>query len=160
MTGLPTVTVIGTLVADPELKATASGAFVANFTIAANDRKFDRDTNSWSDGEATFLRCSIWRQDAENLASTGRRGHRVIATGELRQRNWEDKDGQKRTVLELAATEVGISLKFATAEISKSTGGSNPNRSQTSPQGGRSKPANSTQHEDPWNAADDSTPPF
>lgn len=159
MTGLPLVTMIGTLVADPEIKYTASGAAVTNFTVAANDRRFDRDSNSFVDGDATFLKCSIWRQDAENLANTGRKGHRVIVTGELKQRSWE-QDGQKRTVLELAATEVGISLKFATAEISKSTGGSNQNRSQTSPQGGRSKPANSTQHEGSWNAADDSIPPF
>lgn len=157
MTGLPTVTVIGTLVADPELKATASGAFVANFTIAANDRKFDRDTNQWTDGDATFLRCSIWRQDAENLANTGRRGHRVIATGELRQRNWEDKDGQKRTVLELAATEVGISLKFATAEITKSTSGGNRSAGQTSNSGARS-----TQHDAVWDTPKDDSdqPPF
>jgi len=153
MTGLPTVVVIGTLVSDPEIKWTASGAAVANFTIASNDRKFDKDTNSWTDGEATFLRGSIWRQDAENLANTGRKGHRIIATGELRQRSWDDKDGQKRTVLELAATEVAMSVKFATAELTKSTSGGNRSAGQTSNSGARS-----TQHEQAPSVDDE--PPF
>lgn len=162
MSGLPVVTMIGTLVADPELTFTASGAAVANFSVACNDRRFDKNSNSFVDGDATFLRCSIWRQDAENLAQTGRRGHRVIVTGELKQRSWDDKDGQKRTVLELAATEVGISLKFAIAEVTKSTSGGNQSRSGASSQGGRSQPAGtrSTQHEDPWGPQGSDSPPF
>lgn len=118
MSGLPTVTVIGTLVADPELRFTPSGHGVANFTVAANDRKKDPNSGEWVDGDATFLRCSIWRQAAENVAESLHRGDRVIVTGRLKQREYE-KDGQKRSAFELEVDEVGPSLKWAQAKVAK-----------------------------------------
>jgi single-strand DNA-binding protein len=154
MTGLPLVTMIGTLVADPEIKYTAAGAAVTNFTVACNDRRFDKERNEFVDGDATFLRCSIWRQAAENLANSARKGHRVMVTGELKQRSWE-QDGQKRTVLELAAEEVGVSLKFATADVTKASSGGNQSRSGASSSGGRS-----TQHEQAFAPNSDDQPPF
>ncbi|MER7011523.1 single-stranded DNA-binding protein [Saccharopolyspora sp. NPDC000359] len=120
MAGLPEITIAGTVVADPEIRYTASGAAVANFTVAANDRRFDRDRNEWVDAGATFLRCSIWRQAAENVAETLTKGTRVLVTGVLRQRSYE-KDGQTRYAFEVDATEVAVSLKFATAEVKKAT---------------------------------------
>ena len=119
MAGLPEVTVAGTLTADPELRFTQSGVPVANFTVAANDRRFDKQTGQWVDGDATFLRCTLWRQPAENLAESLNKGARVLVTGTLRQRSYETGEGDKRTVLELDVTEVGASLKWATAKIAK-----------------------------------------
>ena len=107
MAGLPEVTVAGTLTADPELRFTPNGNAVANFTVAANDRRFDKNTSEWVDAGATFLRCSIWRQAAENVAESLNRGNRVIVTGRLKQREYEDREGQKRTVFELDVTEIG-----------------------------------------------------
>ncbi|TWP51710.1 single-stranded DNA-binding protein [Lentzea tibetensis] len=120
MAGLPEVTVAGTLTADPELRFTQSGIPVANFTVAANDRKFDQQSGQWVDGDATFLRCTLWRQPAENLAESLRKGNRVLVTGTLRQRSYE-VDGQKRTAMELDVTEVGPSLRWATAKVVKAT---------------------------------------
>jgi len=122
MSGLPEVTITGTLVADPELKWFDSGACVANFTIAANDRRFDRDRNEWVDASATFLRCSIWRRDAEHVVESLSQGDRVVASGVLKQNKWENEHGEKRTAFELAVSEIGASLKFATAQISKARG--------------------------------------
>ena len=119
MPGLPEITVAGTLTADPEIKYLDSGTCVANFTIAANDRRFDRESGEWIDASATFLRCSIWRQDAEHVTESLSKGDRVLATGVLKQRKWETDDGGKRTAFELAVSEIGASLKFATAELSK-----------------------------------------
>ncbi len=121
MSGLPEVTVAGTLVADPELKFIDSGAAVANFTVAANDRRYDRERGEWVDASATFLRCSIWRQAAEHVAESLSKGDRVLVTGALKQRSWETDQGEKRTLVELAVTEVGPSLKFATATVAKAT---------------------------------------
>ena len=119
MSGLPEITVAGTVVADPTIKYLDSGAAVANFTIAANDRRFDRERGEWVDASATFLRCSIWRQEAEHVAESLSQGDRVLATGVLKQNKWETEQGEKRTAFELAVSEIGASLKFATARISK-----------------------------------------
>lgn len=126
MTGLPEVTIAGTMVADPELRFFPSGACVANFTLAANDRRYDRDKGGWVDGDATFVRCSIWRQAAENVTNTLTKGMRVLATGVLRQRSWENDQGEKRSAFELAVTEIGPSLKFATATVHKVTRSTGP----------------------------------
>jgi len=118
MAGEVIITVVGNIVAEPELRFTPSGAAVANFTIASTPRTLDRQTNEWKDGEPLFLRCSLWRQAGENAAESLTRGMRVIATGALKQRSYE-KDGQKRTVVELDVEEIGPSLKYATAKVTK-----------------------------------------
>jgi single-strand DNA-binding protein len=112
MAGDTVITVVGNLTADPELRFTASGAAVASFTVASTPRTFDKGANEWKDGEALFLRCSAWRQLAENVAESLTKGTRVIAQGRLQQRSYE-KDGQKRTVIELEVDEIGPSLRFA-----------------------------------------------
>src|SRR5256886_12132962 len=119
MAGETTITVVGNLTADPELRFTPSGAAVANFTVASTPRTFDRQTNEWKDGEALFLRCSIWRQAAENVAESLHKGARVIVQGRLKQRSFETREGEKRTVIELDVDEVGPSLKYATAKVNK-----------------------------------------
>jgi single-strand DNA-binding protein len=121
MAGETTITVIGNLTADPELRFTPSGAPVANFTVASTPRTFDRQTNEWKDGEALFLNCSIWRQAAENVAETLTRGMRVIVSGRLKARSYETREGEKRTVFEIDVDEVGPSLRYATAKVSKTT---------------------------------------
>lgn len=117
------ITVIGNLTADPELRFTPAGAAVANFTVASTPRVFDRNTNEWKDGEALFMRCNIWREAAENVAESLTRGSRVIVSGRLKQRSYETREGEKRTVVELEVEEVGPSLKYATAKIAKTTRG-------------------------------------
>jgi single-strand DNA-binding protein len=112
-------TVIGNLTADPELKFTQSGQAVANFTVASTPRTFDKASGEWKDGEALFLRCNIWRQPAENVTETLTKGTRVIATGRLRQRSFNTKEGEKRTVFELEVDEIGPSLRYASAKINK-----------------------------------------
>jgi single-strand DNA-binding protein len=124
MAGDTVVTVIGNLTADPELRFTPSGAAVASFTIASTPRTYDRNTNEWKDGEALFLRCSIWRQAAENVAESLQRGMRVVAQGRLKQRSYETREGEKRTVVELEVDEVGPSLRYATAKVNKVSRGS------------------------------------
>lgn len=119
MAGDTIITVIGNLTGDPELRFTPSGAAVANFTIASTPRSFDKASGEWKDGEALFLRCSLWRQAAENMAESLVRGARVIAQGCLKQRSFDTKEGEKRTVVELAVEEIGPSLKYATAKVSK-----------------------------------------
>jgi single-strand DNA-binding protein len=114
-----TITVIGNLTDDPELRFTPSGAAVANFRVASTPRMLDRTTNEWKDGEPLFLACSIWRQAAENVAESLQRGARVIVTGRLRQRSYETREGEKRTVMELEVDEIGPSLKYATAKVQK-----------------------------------------
>ncbi len=118
MSGLPTIHVVGTITADPELRFTPSGAAVANFTIASNERRLNKDTQQWEDGAATFLRCSIWRDAAENVAESLHRGDRVLASGRLKQREYE-KDGVKRTAYELDVDEVGPSLRWAQTTVRK-----------------------------------------
>ena len=124
MAGDTIITVVGNLTADPELRFTASGAAVANFTVASTPRTFDRATNEWKDGEALFLRCNIWRQAAENVAESLTRGARVVVTGRLKQRSFDTKEGEKRTVIELEVDEIGPSLRYATAQVTRAAGGS------------------------------------
>ena len=124
MAGDTVITVVGNLTADPELRFTPSGAAVASFTIASTPRQFDRNTNEWKDGEALFLRCSIWRQAAENVAESLQRGMRVVAQGRLKQRSFETREGEKRTVIELDVDEVGPSLRYATAKVNRTQRGS------------------------------------
>jgi single-strand DNA-binding protein len=124
MAGDTILTVVGNLTADPELRFTPSGAAVANFTVASTPRVMDRQTNEWKDGDALFMRCNVWRQAAENVAETLTRGARVIVTGRLKQRSYETKEGEKRTVVELEVDEVGPSLKYATAKVNKVSRGS------------------------------------
>ncbi len=124
MAGETIVTVVGNLTADPELRFTPSGAAVANFTVAATPRTFDRQSGEWKDGDALFMRCNVWRQAAENVAETLTRGMRVMVSGRLRQRSFETREGEKRTVVELEVDEVGPSLKYATAKVNKVSRGS------------------------------------
>ena len=145
MAGDTVITVIGNLTADPELRFTPSGAAVANFTIASTPRTFDRQTNEWKDGDALFLRCSLWRQAAENLAESLTRGARVIAQGRLVQRSYETREGENRTVIELQVDEIGASLKHATASVTKAArGGYGSSGSSGGGYGGG---------DDPWAAA-------
>lgn len=113
------ITVVGNLVADPELRYTPSGAAVANFRVASTPRRFDSQSNQWVDGEALFLTCNIWRQAAENVANSLTKGDRVIVTGRLRQRSYDTREGEKRTVFEVEVDEVGPSLRYATSQVSK-----------------------------------------
>ena len=122
MAGETVITVVGNLVDDPELRFTPSGAAVAKFRVASTPRTFDRQTNEWKDGESLFLTCSVWRQAAENVAESLQRGMRVIVQGRLKQRSYEDREGEKRTVYELDVEEVGPSLRSATAKVTKTTG--------------------------------------
>ncbi|MFC8190755.1 single-stranded DNA-binding protein [Cellulomonas sp. NPDC057328] len=119
MAGETTITVIGNLTGDPELRFTPSGAAVANFTVASTPRTFDRQSNEWKDGETLFLRCSIWREAAESVAESLTKGTRVIVTGRLTQRSYETREGEKRTVYELQVDEVGPSLRYATAKVTR-----------------------------------------
>ena len=149
MTGLPEITLAGTLVADPELRFTPTGAAVANFTVAANDRRWDPTTGKWMDKGATFLRCSIWRQAAENLTESLTQGTRVLLTGVLRQREWQTPEGEKRYAFDVDVTELGASLKWATVTVTKTT---------------RTPGAGTTGDEDPWAdtkpAPEGDEPPF
>ncbi len=137
MAGETIITVVGNLTADPELRYTQNGLAVANFTIASTPRNFDRATNDWKDGDALFLRASVWREFAEHVAGSLTKGMRVVATGRLKQRSYETKEGEKRTSIELEVDEVGPSLRYATAQVTRSA-----------PGGGRS--GGSTQTNEPW----------
>jgi single-strand DNA-binding protein len=119
MAGETTVTVVGNLVADPELRFTPSGAAVASFTVACTPRHYDRNSQEWKDGDAAYWRCSLWRAPAEHAVESLTRGARVIVTGRLRQRSYEDREGVKRTVTEVEVDEIGASLRYATAKITR-----------------------------------------
>lgn len=119
MAGDTVITIIGNLTADPELRFTPSGAAVANLTIASTPRTFDKQSNEWKDGETLFMRCSIWRDAAENVAESLHRGTRVVATGRLKSRSYETKEGEKRTVIEMDVDEIGPSLRYASAKVTK-----------------------------------------
>ncbi len=119
MAGETVITVVGNLTADPELRFTPSGAAVANFTVASTPRTLDRQSGEWKDGDALFLRCNVWRQAAENAAESLTRGMRVVVQGRLRQRSFETREGEKRTVVEMEVDEVGPSLRYATAKVNK-----------------------------------------
>jgi len=119
MSGETPLTIVGNLTADPELRFTSSGVPVANFTIASTPRKFDRARNEWVDDDTLFMRCQVWRDGAENVAETLRKGMRVLAVGTLKQRSYETREGEKRTVVELVVTDLGPSLRYATATVTR-----------------------------------------
>jgi single-strand DNA-binding protein len=159
------ITVIGNLTADPELRFTQNGVAVANFTIASTPRTFDRASNEWKDGEPLFLRASVWREFAEHVAGSLTKGARVVATGRLRQRSYETKEGEKRTSIELEVDEIGPSLRYATASITRAAGGSSGSSSSSSdwsqPTGGDQWAAAPVAEKDPWGQAEppaDETP--
>jgi len=139
------ITVVGNLTADPELRYTQSGQAVANFTIASTPRIFDRATNEWKDGEPLFLRASCWREFAENVAGSLSKGSRVVAQGKLKQRSYQDRDGNNRVSIELDVDEIGPSLRYATATVTRTSGGGGGG----SVGGGRSQGA----VEEPWAAS-------
>ena len=147
------ITVVGNLTADPELRYTQNGVAVANFTIASTPRTFDRASNEWKDGEALFLRASVWREFAEHVASSLTKGARVVATGRLRQRSFETKEGEKRTSIELEVDEIGPSLRYATAAITRAAGGGaaggSASNDWSAPAGGNDW-GNAPQTESPW----------
>jgi single-strand DNA-binding protein len=158
------LTIVGNLTADPELRFIPSGAAVANFTVASTPRIYDRQSGEFKDGEALFLRCSIWRESAENVAESLTRGMRVVVTGRLKQRSFENREGEKRTVVELEVDEIGPSLRYATAKvnkISRSGGGGGGGQAAAASSGGGGG-------DDPWGSAPasgsfgagDDEPPF
>jgi single-strand DNA-binding protein len=155
------ITVVGNLVADPELRFTPAGQPVATFRIASTPRMMDRQTNEWKDGDSLFLTCNVWRQAAENVAESLQRGMRVIVTGRLKQRNYETKEGEKRTVYEVEVDDVGPSLRNASAKVTRAnrTGGSGGGGfgGGQAPSGG-----GSSRNEDPWSsdAGYSDEPPF
>ncbi|OOB90725.1 single-stranded DNA-binding protein [Rathayibacter sp. VKM Ac-2630] len=123
MAGETIITVVGNLTSDPELRHTQNGKAVANFTIASTPRTFDKQSNQWVDGEALFLRASVWEEFAEHVAGSLTKGSRVVATGKLKQRSYETKEGEKRTSIELEIDEIGPSLRYATAQVTRTAGG-------------------------------------
>ena len=143
MAGDTVITVIGNITGDPELRFTPSGAAVANFTVASTPRAFDRQSNEWKDGETLFMRCSVWRDAAENVAESLQRGTRVIVSGRLKSRSYETKEGEKRTVIELEVDEIGPSLRYASAKVTKTQRGSGQGSGGGFGGGGGSS-------EDPW----------
>lgn len=164
-----TTSIVGQLVQDPELRFTASGASVANFTVAANEREFDRQTNEWKDGPTTFMRCTLWREYAENFTESMHKGDRVFVLGRLQQREWETREGERRTVIEMQVDEAGPTLRWHTATVRKTSKGGNRGGGQQ--QGGQQWGGynnGGTQADDPWGSspsgggfpADDSEPPF
>jgi len=174
MAGDTQITVVGNLVDDPELRFTPSGAAVANFRIASTPRTFDKQSNEWKDGVALFLSCSVWRQAAENVAESLQKGMRVVAQGRLKQRSYETREGEKRTVVELEVDEIGPSLKYATAKVNKASrsGGGGGGGGFGGGGGGGSRPSgggsNDGPRDDPWGSAPasgsfngaDEEPPF
>jgi len=132
MAGETLITVVGNLTADPELRYTQNGLPVANFTIASTPRSFDRQANEWKDGEALFLRASVWREFAEHVAGSLTKGSRVVATGQLKQRSYQDREGQNRTSIELEIQEIGPSLRYATAQVTRAAASSGGGQSQQS----------------------------
>lgn len=123
MAGETVITVVGNLTSDPELRYTQNGLAVANFTIASTPRTLDRGSNEWKDGEALFLRASVWREFAEHVAGSLTKGSRVIVQGRLKQRSYETKEGEKRTSMELEVDEIGPSLRYATAQVTRASSG-------------------------------------
>ena len=186
MAGEPVVTIVGNLTRDPELRFTSSGVAVADFSVAMTPRSFDRSANEWRDGDTQFYRCSVWRDAAENVAETLRKGMRVIVQGRLRQRSYETREGERRTVFEVEVDEVGPSLRYASAQVTRKSanggnGGGNYGGQQQNQggnnfgggnQGGfggnQSAPQQSAPSNDPWNSAPqagsfggaDAEPPF
>jgi single-strand DNA-binding protein len=164
MAGDTQITVVGNLTGDPKLRFIQSGAAVANFTVASTPRTFDRQSNDWKDGDTLFMRCSLWREAAENVAESLTKGMRVVVTGRLVSRSWE-ANGEKRTVTEMQVDEVGPSLRYATAKVTRTprtggqgggggfSGGGQGGGSANAPAGGSAN--------DPWASAPASDePPF
>jgi len=147
MAGETVITVVGNLTSDPELRYTQGGLAVANFTIASTPRNFDRASNDWKDGEALFLRASVWREFAEHVAGSLTKGSRVIATGRLKQRSYETKEGEKRTSIELEIDEIGPSLRYATAQVTRAAS------SRDGAQGGGGRAPQGQVAEEPWAAS-------
>ncbi|MFV0406404.1 MAG: single-stranded DNA-binding protein [Propioniciclava sp.] len=174
MAGETTITLVGNLTADPELRFTPSGAPVANFTVASTPRTYDRATGEWKDGDAMFLNCAVWRQAAENVAESLTKGMRVIVQGRLKSRSYETREGERRTVFEVDVDEIGPALRYATARVTRTSGGGgnynaggsggswgssggqgSTNQGQND-QGGSGRPAQN----DPWASAQSDEPPF
>lgn len=154
MAGETVITIIGNLTADPEMRTTRNGATVANFSIAATPRVFDKQSNQWVDGEALFLRCTAWRDLASHCVQTLRKGMRVIAQGRLLQRSYQAQDGSNRTVIELQVDEIGPSLRYATAQVQKMQSGGYQGNANG---GGYQQPQQAQQQsqapaDDPWGA--------
>ena len=179
MAGETNITLVGNLTADPELRFTPSGAAVANFTVASTPRTFDRQTSEWKDGDAMFLNCSVWRQAAENVAESLTKGMRVVVTGRLKSRSYETREGERRTVFEVEVDEIGPSLRYASAKVSRNSGGGNysggGNSGGYSGGGGNSGGGNAGGNDawssggggnnrssgnDPWAQAQSEEPPF
>jgi single-strand DNA-binding protein len=170
MAGETVITVVGNLTDDPELRFTPSGAAVANFRVASTPRNFNRQTNAWEDGDPLFLSCSVWRQAAENVAESLQRGARVVVTGRLKQRSYETREGERRTVFELDVDEVGPSLRYATAKVTKTQrSGAGFGNAQQQPASGGADPWATTptpapsqdgqQTPDPWSGGQQSSAP-
>lgn len=165
------ITITGNLTGDPELRFTPSGAAVANFTIASTPRVFDRQSNEWKDAETLFMRCSVWREAAENVAESLTKGMRVIANGKLKSRSYETKEGEKRTIIELEVDDIGPSLKYANAKVNRTQrgnggGGNAPAAGGNSNAGARQGGGGggnwggggqSSQSDDPWGAGSKSS---
>ena len=168
MAGETTITVVGNLTNDPELRFTPSGSAVANFTIASTPRTFDRQSNEWKDGETLFLRASVWREAAENVAESLTKGTRVVCQGRLKSRSYETKEGEKRTVMELEVDEIGPSLRYASAKVTRTQrsgggggfggnsggggGGGFGGNSNSGWGGGQQQQTQSAPADDPWGA--------
>jgi single-strand DNA-binding protein len=169
MSGETVITVVGNLTADPELRYTQNGLAVANFTIASTPKVFDRQANEWKDGDALFLRASVWRDFAEHVAGSLTKGSRVIAQGRLRQRSYQDREGQQRTSIELEVDEIGPSLRFATAQVTRTSSGGGRGASTGGAPSGADPYAGQVDHSatgtgynaagpDSWTPGDDETP--
>lgn len=155
MAGETVITVVGNLTADPEMRTTRNGSTVANFSIAATPRVFDKQSNQWVDGDALFLRCTAWRDLASHCVQTLRKGMRVIAQGRLQQRSYQAQDGSNRTVIEMTVDEIGPSLKYATAQVQKMQSGGYQGGNANA--GGYQQPQQAQQQsqapaDDPWGA--------
>ena len=158
MAGETTITVVGNLTNDPELRFTPAGAAVANFTIASTPRTFDRQSNEWKDGETLFLRASVWKEMGENVAESLTKGTRVVVQGRLKSRSYETKEGEKRTVMELEVDEIGPSLRYASAKVTRTQrsgggGGGQGGYNNNSQQGrGQQQGGQQAPQDDPWGA--------
>jgi single-strand DNA-binding protein len=161
MAGDTTLTIIGNLTADPELRFTASGTAVANFTVASTPRQFDKQSGEWKEGATLFMRCAIWREAAENVAESLTKGARVIVTGRLTQRDYQTREGENRTVVELQADEVGPSLRYAAARPQRVAKGGNGATYGSRRHGAAQNATQSGTADDPWaTTPGDDAPPF
>jgi len=156
MAGETVITVVGNLTADPELRYTQNGLPVANFTVASTPRTLDRASGEWKDGDALFLRCSVWREFAEHVAGSLSKGMRVVAQGRLRQRSYQDRDGNNRTAIELEVDEIGPSLRYATAQVTRAAG--KPGQQPAAPAPAGDGWATDQPPADQWGAFGDDTP--